>query len=208
MFNDDTTSTAFSRFLFLARTDFHYHTWFKKRFARIDVKPQVWGIWNFSVHGPNIELRGRVKMFAAPGSKTYLTTIKMGEHEGEILLGDNVLVMNGVRISSASSITIGDHCMLANYCYLMDADWHDIYDRMKPIGKTAPIVLENNVWIGDSAIICKGVTIGENSVIGAGSVVTRNIPSNVIAAGNPAQVVREIDPEMIRLRGPGGSNRP
>jgi acetyltransferase-like isoleucine patch superfamily enzyme len=204
MFNDDSRSTFLSRFLFLARTDFHYHTWFKKKFSRIDVKPEVWGIWNISVHGPNIELRGRVKMFAADGSKTCLTTIKMGDHEGEIKIGDNVLVMNGVRVSSASSITIGDHCMLANYCYLMDADWHDIYDRMKPIGKTAPIVLEKNVWIGDSAIICKGVTIGENSIVGAGSVVTRDIPPNVIVAGNPGEIVKDIDPEMIRLQEPPG----
>jgi acetyltransferase-like isoleucine patch superfamily enzyme len=199
MFNDDSRSTFLSRFLFLARTDLHYHTWFKKRFSRIDVKPEVWGIWNISVYGPNIELNGRVRMFAADGSKIYFAAMKRGEHEGEIKIGDNVLVMSGVRISSASSIIIGDHCMLANYCYIMDADWHDIYDRMKPVGKTAPVRLEKNVWIGDSAIICKGVTIGENSIVGAGSVVTRDIPPNVIVAGNPAEIVREIDPEKIRL---------
>ena len=51
------------------------------------------------------------------------------------------------------------------------------------------------MWIGDSAIVCKGVTIGENSIIGAGAVVTKNIPANVVAAGNPAKVVKNLDQE-------------
>ena len=62
------------------------------------------------------------------------------------------------------------------------------------MGTTAPVTIEENVWIGDSAIICKGVTIGENSIIGAGAVVSRDIPANTIAAGNPARVVKELDP--------------
>ena len=61
-----------------------------------------------------------------------------------------------------------------------------------PSGQT-PVQIGNNVWVGDSAIVCKGVTIGENSVIGAGSVVTSSIPANTIAAGNPARVVKPLD---------------
>jgi carbonic anhydrase/acetyltransferase-like protein (isoleucine patch superfamily) len=60
-------------------------------------------------------------------------------------------------------------------------------------------ILENG-WIGDSAIICKGVTIGENSIVGAGSVVRRDVPDNVVVAGNPASVVRRIDPEAEMTR--------
>ena len=98
-----------------------------------------------------------------------------------------------MRIDSASSVTIGEGTMLAAGAYLTDADWHDLYDRTQAIGQTAPIVLGNNVWIGDGATVCKGIHIGDNAVIGAGSVVTRDIPANVIAAGNPAQVIRELD---------------
>ena len=68
------------------------------------------------------------------------------------------------------------------------------YNRIA-FGKTDPIEIANNVWIGDSAIVCKGVSIGENSIIGAGAVVANSIPSNCIAAGNPAQVVKQLDPE-------------
>ena len=68
-----------------------------------------------------------------------------------------------------------------------------IYDRTKTVGETSPITLEENVWIGDGATLCKGVTVGENSIIGAGSVVTKSIPKNVVAAGNPATVVKHLD---------------
>ncbi|MDZ7686153.1 MAG: DapH/DapD/GlmU-related protein [Gammaproteobacteria bacterium] len=73
--------------------------------------------------------------------------------------------------------------MFAAGAYVTDADWHDVYDRTRTIGTTRPVTLEQNVWVGDGAIICKGVTIGENSVIGAGAVVTSDVPANVIAAG-------------------------
>ena len=81
---------------------------------------------------------------------------------------------------AAERIEIGDACMIAHGAYLSDADWHGIYDRAEPVGKTKPIVLKDNVWIGDSAIICKGVTIGKNSIIGAGAVVTKNVLDNAI----------------------------
>ena len=83
--------------------------------------------------------------------------------------------------------------MIADGAYLTDADWHGIYDRLAPVGASEPIRLENNVWIGDGAVVCKGVTIGENSIIGTGSVVTSDIPANTVAAGNPAKVVKNLD---------------
>jgi serine acetyltransferase len=74
-----------------------------------------------------------------------------------------------------------------------DADWHGVYDRSQAIGNTAPVWIGDNVWIGDSAIICKGVRVGENSIIGAGSVVVKEIPDNVIAGGNPASVLKSLE---------------
>ena len=82
--------------------------------------------------------------------------------------------------------------MLAGGVYVTDSDWHDIYNRIA-FGKTEPIEIAANVWIGDSAIICKGASIGENSIIGAGAVVVHAIPPNCIAAGNPAKVVKHLD---------------
>ena len=83
--------------------------------------------------------------------------------------------------------------MLANGVYITDADWHGIYDRVS-LGQAQPVHLKKNVWIGDGAIVCKGVTIGENSIVGAGAIVVDTIPDNCIAAGNPATVVKTLDP--------------
>lgn len=201
MFNEDDRGSFIKRVYFLLRTQFHYSLFFKKKFAFIKSMPRVWGIWNVVVHGPNISLGENVVISSADGYRTTISTIKMAGHEGRIAVGNNVLIMNGVRISSAASIEIGDGSMLANRCYLTDADWHDIYDRTKPVGRAAPIVLGKGVWIGDSAIVLKGVRIGENSIIGAGSVVRSDIPANVIAAGNPAAVVKKIDGSKVKLAG-------
>jgi NDP-sugar pyrophosphorylase family protein len=84
--------------------------------------------------------------------------------------------------------------MIASHAYITDSDWHGIYDRSLPSTTSSNVVLEENVWIGDSAIVCKGVSIGKNSIIGAGAVVTSDIPANAVAAGNPARVIRELDP--------------
>ncbi len=68
-----------------------------------------------------------------------------------------------------------------------------MYDRSQPVGQAAAVRIGNNVWIGDGAIVGKGVTIGDNSIIGAGAVVTKDVPPDVIAAGNPAVVVKKLD---------------
>ena len=104
-----------------------------------------------------------------------------------------------MRIASASKITIGKGCMFANSSYISDADWHGIYDRATPVGKTSPIVLEDNVWIGDSAIVGKGVKIGKNSIVAAGAVVVKDVPANVVVGGNPAKIIKELDPSIAGL---------
>jgi len=193
--------SSLSRIIFMIRTLLHYHLSFKYKFASIKSAPAVWGIWNVEVHGPNIHIGKNVVIIGGHGSRTRINTVDIGGFKGKIEIGDNVLVMNGVRISSASSIIIGDDCMLANYCYLTDADWHDIHDRTS-FGPTKPIVLERGAWVGDSAIICKGVRIGENSIVGAGAVVRKDVPANVIVVGNPARIVKKLDPKKVKTLGP------
>jgi len=200
MFNDSDKTSFLAKKIFSLKTNFYYHLSFKKKFASIEQRPLVWGIWNVVVYGPNIKLGKNVVIVGANGYKTNLTVIKRGPQEGSISIGDNVLVMNGVRISSADEIVIGNNCMLANFCYLTDADWHDLYNRKETPGKTGPIVLKDGVWIGDSALVLKGVTIGENSIVGAGSVVRKDVPSNVVVAGNPAKIIKELDPQKINFK--------
>ena len=149
--------------------------------------------WNLKLYGRKISFGTSVHVITAPDRTVRLTTWAMNEHQGQIDVGDAVLICPGVRIDSACAVTIGESTMLAAGAYITDADWHDVYDRTEAIGQTAAVTLERNVWIGDGAIVCKGVHIGENSVIGECSVVTKDIPANVIAAGNPAKPVKSLD---------------
>ncbi len=143
--------------------------------------------------GPSITVGCNAHINAEPTRATRLCVWFAGERVGRIALGDNVLISPGVRIISSYGIEIGSNTMIASDVYISDSDWHGIYDRTSEAGQARPITIAENVWIGLGAIIGKGVTIGRNSIIGAGSVVTRDVPENVIAAGNPCQVIRALD---------------
>ena len=106
-------------------------------------------------------------------------------------LGDHVYINYGASICAYQSIRIGDRCTVGTYVIITDNDQHDLLDRSK-LPPSKPVTVEDDVWIGDRVIILKGVTIGSRSVIGAGSVVTRAVPPDSIAAGNPAKVLRQI----------------
>jgi len=150
------------------------------------------GPWHVEVFGSPVLLGNYSTVIATPDKKIRLSVWSEKKNMGRIHIGSFCIICPGVRISSAADILIGDNCMIASGAYITDSDWHDIYDRVST-GKSNPVRIENNVWIGDSAIVCKGVVIGENSIIGAGSVVVNEIPPNSIAAGNPAKVVRSLD---------------
>ena len=149
--------------------------------------------WHVEIFGSPVRIGDYASVIATPDRKIRLSVWPTIPGRGSIQIGNYGLICPGVRIGSAAEIIVGDSCMLASNAYLTDSDWHDIYDR-NAIGKSAPVVLEKNVWIGDSAIVCKGVTIGENSIVGAGAVVVRSVPANTIVAGNPARVVKSLDP--------------
>jgi acetyltransferase-like isoleucine patch superfamily enzyme len=157
------------------------------------------------IFGSNIHLGRFAQLIASPDNFIRFTTwpskkITQGIKGGAIYMGDYCLLSPGVRISAEQSIKIGDNVMFAANVYVSDSDWHGIYNRIRPFRCTKPVVIENNVWLGERVIVNKGVTIGENSVIGAGSVVTKNIPANVIAAGNPAKIIKTINPQRRMLK--------
>jgi galactoside O-acetyltransferase len=115
------------------------------------------------------------------------------EHS-KIVIGNNVSFSNAISIVAFSTITIGDNVIIGGNCSLLDSDGHnpDPARRLEDHPDAVPITVEDNVLIYSNVIIAKGVRIGKNSIIGAGSIVTRNIPENVIAAGNPARVIKSL----------------
>ena len=151
--------------------------------------------WHVEIFGSPIVLGDYANVIATPDKRIRLTVWSNIEDRVGIRIGSYCLICPGVRIGSAQEIVVGDNCMIASSAYITDSDWHDIYNRAA-VGRTAPVRIGDNVWIGDSAIICKGVTIGENSIIGAGAIVVDSVPPNTIAAGNPAKVVKQLDPKQ------------
>ncbi len=150
--------------------------------------------WYVEVFGGPVSLGHYANVIASSDAKVRLAVWTDQKEQNGIQIGDYSLICPGVRIGAAKSITLGNSCMIANGAYITDSDWHDAYNRVV-MGEPAPVTIKDNVWIGDHATICKGVVIGENSIIGAGAVVTENIPANTIAAGNPAKIVKRLDPD-------------
>jgi len=112
-----------------------------------------------------------------------------------IHIGDHVFLNVLCTILDCNEVHIGHHVMIGPGVQIYTAA-HDLRAETRNQGweVARPIVIEDNVWIGGSAILLPGVTIGRNAVVGAGAVVTRSAPANAIVAGNPARVIREIEP--------------
>ncbi len=120
--------------------------------------------------------------------------------ESVIEIGDGAQLNNGAVVKSAGAgIRIGPRALIGSQVWIYDSDFHELDPRHRHDGSpaTAPVDLGENVFIGDRVLILKGVTIGKDSVVGAGSVVTTSIPEGVIAAGNPARVIRKLSPISV-----------
>jgi acetyltransferase-like isoleucine patch superfamily enzyme len=118
------------------------------------------------------------------------SSISVGK-QAKLWVGDNVFFNYGLDIGCTKSIRIGSNTLIGPMVNIIDTNYHpvDIDYRQQSKG----IVISDNVWIGRGAVILPGVTIGQNSVIASGSIVTRDIPANVLAGGTPAKVIREIN---------------
>jgi maltose O-acetyltransferase len=114
--------------------------------------------------------------------------------EAEILIGRNNIINNNSAIYCIQRVVIGDDCLVGDSVTIYDSDFHNLQPeaRKAPQLLSSPVVIGNNVWIGSRAMILKGVTIGDGSVIGAMSIVTRPVPPRRVAVGNPAKIIREL----------------
>jgi len=117
--------------------------------------------------------------------------------ESQIIIGSNS-GLSGTSVCAAKSVKIGNNCLIGANVTITDSDFHAVspvnrrYNTNRDDIGCAPVVIEDNVWLGMNVLVLKGVTIGRNSIIAAGSVVTKSIPEDSIAGGNPAIIIRYI----------------
>jgi acetyltransferase-like isoleucine patch superfamily enzyme len=145
------------------------------------------------------ELRGHVRIRSGGtlhiGNKLKVdgrpiaTLIQVGS-AGRLSIGDDVYINYGVDILASHSVTLGDNVLIGPLCAVVDDDMHDLDSARKR--RQAPIVVESNVWLARGVIVMPGVTIGRDTVVAAGSIVSRSLPAGVLAAGAPARVIRDV----------------
>ena len=190
----------------LMRKFFYWQLWLYEIFSTITakIKLKLWGI----VYGEGIRTIGRIIVFRTPKSVIRIGNhcvfnsssklnfrginhpciLQTGTNHARIIIGDHV-EMSGCSIVCNDSVTIGNHVLFGANCQIGDRDGHQDRYASKP----APIIIEDGVWLGMNVTVLKGVTIGKNTIIGANSLVTKDIPANCIAAGSPCKIIKEID---------------
>jgi acetyltransferase-like isoleucine patch superfamily enzyme len=153
--------------------------------------------------GKNVRIYGRT-IIHGPGkiiiganthttSRRAITELVATRKDAVLEIGEGCL-LNGAVIGVRASVSIGKSCIIAE-AYIRDSSAHGITPTRRRIPGSeiiAPVIIEDNVWIGSHTHVMPGVRIGENSIIGVNSVVTKSIPKNVFAAGNPARVIKPL----------------
>ena len=148
-----------------------------------------------NLHPNDIEARNNIvkDLFGKVGIRFHIEPPFRCDYGYNIEIGENFYSNYNLTILDCASVTIGDNVMIAPNVSIFTAG-HPIHfePRNEEFEYAYPIEIKNNVWIGGNVVINPGVTIGENSVIGSGSVVTKDIPANVVAVGNPCKVIKKI----------------
>jgi acetyltransferase-like isoleucine patch superfamily enzyme len=111
--------------------------------------------------------------------------------QSQLLIGDMVFINQGTVIAAAESVEIGDGTLIGDFCAIYDSNFHDLQPGMPD--KPRPVSLGKNVWLGNGVMVLPGSAIGDHTVVAARSVVRGTLPSRVLAAGNPAKVIRKLD---------------
>lgn len=168
--------------------------------------------WRWETDGPvffgrdlqiQIGRRGRLRF----GRFTWIGDgTKLRCHEGEVEIGAKTVIGQECTISAFKQVRIGEQCVIADRAMFIDFD-HGIVEVERPIRQQGiyklPVEVGSNVWVGYGACVLRGVSVGDNSILGTYAVATKDVPANVVAAGVPARVIRERDaPATLRWPSP------
>lgn len=163
----------------------------------------------------SVRLRGRVHISGRGGlvlgeGVSIVGTVAPVElvtyASGRIEIGSHTFINYGSSIAAREFVKIGSYCHLGHYTFVMDNNQHHVV-RHAELPQSAAVIIEDHVWIGSKTVILPGVRIGSRAVIGAGSIVTKDIPPQCVAAGNPARVLRyltEVDEHTAMERADAG----
>lgn len=167
--------------------------WYRRRYPKAVLGPHLGIRGKLIITGPGKVVVGEHCFFdAATGQPNKIQTF---DPAATVTIGD-FCYLNGIEIAAQTSVTLGSRCIVAD-CLIMDTDFHSIesnrHDASAPV-KTKPVEIAENVWIGNRTIILKGVRVGENSVVGAGTVVRQSVPPNAVVIGNPQQIAKMLAP--------------
>jgi acetyltransferase-like isoleucine patch superfamily enzyme len=160
-------------------------TWFRLRGVRVSswIVCQGWF--------PRLEARGEIIIGEALIVRNRILPCELGAVASAYLhIGDRVSINQGAVVTAHYGIEIGDDAMIGEFAAIYDTNHHPV-DEIQPI-KYAPVIIGTNVWLGRNVTVLPGSTIGDHTVVAAGSVVKGELPPRVLAVGNPARPVREV----------------
>lgn len=140
-------------------------------------------LWVLNENGTGVVKIGDVRLFDG-------VRIRVGA-KGYVEIGDYTHINHRTEIHCKKKVIIGKNCAISWDVVIMDTDYHGIADGPR---RDKPTILGESVWVGNGATITKGVTIGKGSVVAAGSVVTKDVEPFTIVGGNPAKVIKKIEP--------------
>lgn len=142
------------------------------------------------IQNGRIRLGNLVKL----GRGVYLEAMTFPDIEPvRLTIGDGTRIWDNTRVMARAGVSIGRDCAISWNCTILDCDRHEVsFDGETFEPNSAPIVIEDHVWIGCNVTVLKGVTIGEGAVIAAGSVVHRDVPARTLVAGVPAKVIKSV----------------
>lgn len=161
--------------------------WHLRSATKLGSKVRLWGT-------PVLRNKGRLIIGDRVRIASDVATTELGVGPNGCLdIGDSAFINYGCSIAATLSVRIGARCNIGSHVTIMDNDFHQLDpERRNELPPSAPIVLEENVWLGVRVVVLRGVTIGAGSVVAAGSIVVRDVPARSLAGGVPARVIRAL----------------
>ena len=160
--------------------------WYLRHATHVGKKVRIFG-------RPIIENRGTLWIGDRVRIRSNVVKTELAVEGGVLEICEGAYINYGCSIAARKLVRIGENCRIGTYAMITDNNFHRLEPELRDeVPESAPVILEANVWLGGRVIVLPGVTIGAGSAVGAGSVVTHDIPPRSLAVGVPAKVIRDL----------------